>query len=117
QLQHLSAWMIRLGQGSDESRMRMQTAIISLASEAGMMFEPSDATLTANESFCCGRDEMFRQWIHCITPTLRKAGLDADIQLPSSDTVGGRRGNHASHFTEQLAEMTEVIGTDATASW
>jgi len=117
QLQHLSAWIIRLGQGNDESRMRLQTAMVALASEAGMMFEPPDAKLTDNESFCCGRDEMYRQWIHCITPTLDGAGLNADIQLPPRDTIGGRRGNHASHFTEQLAEMTEVIGTDATASW
>ena len=81
--------------------MRLQTAMVALASEAGMMFEPPDAKLTDNESFCCGRDEMYRQWIHCITPTLDGAGLNADIQLPPRDTIGGRRGNHASHFTEQ----------------
>lgn len=117
QLKHLNAWMVRLGSGTDESRERMQKALELLTPEAGMMFEPPDATLSDKSACCCGRDDVFQQWTAMVTPTLRDAGLTATFELPDRQATGGRRGVHATHFIEQLAEMTEVIGTDADASW
>ena len=40
-----------------------------------------------------------------------------DIELPSPDTLGGRRGVHAEHFIQQHTEMNEVRCADPGASW
>ena len=117
QVAHLNSWMIRLGCGSTESHDRMQAALERLSSSAGMMFEPPDATLAEDESFCRGRDELFAEWMIGIGATLDAAGLSATITLPDRSTGGGRRGEHASHFNDQHAELTEVRHSDPATSW
>ncbi len=114
---HLGAWMVRLGSGSDESKARMQSALNTLASEAGMMFEPPDSGLEADDSFCCGRSELFEEWAAIAGDTLSKAGLEMAPTLPDRAARGGRRGEHATHFTEQLAEMTEVRRSEPATAW
>ena len=116
-VRHLSEWMIRLGSGTDESRSRMQAALNTLEHAACMMFEPPDHSIEPTDNFCCGRDEMFDQWKSCCEDTLQKAGLSATLTLPPQSMVGGRRGAHADHFTDQLAEMTEVRRAEPAQSW
>jgi ring-1,2-phenylacetyl-CoA epoxidase subunit PaaC len=114
---HLNRWMTRLGQGSTESHDRMQSALNLLLPDAGMLLEPPDATLAEDESFCCGREELFAEWIKGISITLDQAGLQADITLPDRSRRGGRRGEHAEHFLRQLAELTEVRHSDPATAW
>lgn len=113
-VQHLTAWMIRLGTGNDESNARMQAAINTLAEPAGMMFEvPQSET----ESPYCGRAELFAQWHESIMTTLNQAGLSATITLPDTSAAGGRCGVHADHFIQQQAEMTEVRRAEPAPAW
>ena len=117
QVAHLNSWMTRLGRGSTESHDRMQASLDLLSSSAGMMFEPPGATLAEDDSFCCGRDELFAEWVKGLGVTLDAAGLSATITLPNRSTCGGRRGEHASHFNDQLSELTEVRHSDPATSW
>ncbi|MDP7028639.1 MAG: phenylacetate-CoA oxygenase subunit PaaC [Phycisphaerales bacterium] len=114
---HLGAWMIRLGTGSTESNERMQAALNLLAEEAGMMFEPPDLGFESDEGFCCGRGEMFDEWATLVGATLSEAGLQASFTLPDQAARGGRRGEHAGHFSEQHAEMTEVRRAEPATAW
>jgi ring-1,2-phenylacetyl-CoA epoxidase subunit PaaC len=110
---HLTAWMIRLGSGTDESKARMQTAVDTLSASAGMMFEVPESLAKTY----CGRDELFAQWHTAIMDTLTQAGLSATITLPANSVVGGRCGVHADHFTQQQSEMTEVRRTEPAPAW
>ncbi|MCP4759416.1 MAG: phenylacetate-CoA oxygenase subunit PaaC [Planctomycetes bacterium] len=116
-VRHLSEWMIRLGSGTEESRSRMQAAINTLESDAGMMFEPPDHSIDPVDSFCCGREGIFQEWKTSCEDTLQRAGLSANLALPPESMIGGRRGTHATHFTDQLAELTEVRRAEPAPAW
>lgn len=116
-LRHLNAWVQRLGRGTEESNTRMQAAIDLLAPSSGMLFEPPDASLADTESFCCGREEMYDQWLAATHATLTSAALRSAFELPSRSDIGGRRGRHADHFIEQQAEMTEVRRAEPAPAW
>ena len=116
-VQHLNAWIIRLGSGNEESKARMQAAVDKLSGYAGMMFEVPCTMASETGSWHCGRDELFAQWHESIMDTLMQAGLSATITLPADSLVGGRRSVHADHFTQQQAEMTEVRRADPAPTW
>ena len=54
------------------------------------------------------RDDIFQEWTSALQETMSQAGLEATFSLPDQTQRGGRRSEHADHFKEQLAEMTEV---------
>jgi len=114
---HLGNWMVRLGAGSTESKARMQAALDRLATEAGMLFEPPDKALAESDGFCCGRNEIYAEWLAEATRVLEAAGLTSAFTLPDRSLEGGRRGAHAAHFTSQLAEMTEVRRSEPATAW
>lgn len=106
QTTHLNAWMIRLGTGGDDAHARMQSALDVLAPHAGMLFEAID-----------GRGGRFARWQAAIAPPLADAGLTCEVVLPDEAVRGGRRGEHAPHFVEQHAEMTQVRCQEPGAAW
>ncbi|MDP6479231.1 MAG: phenylacetate-CoA oxygenase subunit PaaC [Phycisphaerales bacterium] len=116
-IEHLTAWMVRLGCGTGESNTRMQSALDSLSTTAGMLFEPPDHSIPPTESFCCGRGELFQEWYASVMDTLAECGLSASVSLPPQSRVGGRRGAHAAHFVEQHRDMTEVRRAEPTPAW
>ena len=117
QIRHLDAWIKRLGKGNEESNTRLQSALDRTSHLAGTLFEVPGHRLPDDEDFCCGRNEIFQQWHANIQETLGSAGLTAQFNLPERDVIGGRRGQHAPHFHEQLDEMTEVRRLSPGATW
>ena len=90
-LLHSSAWVIRLGDGTDESHSRAQTAVDSLWRYTAEMFEgPSSG----------GYHEI---WAKVVGDILHEARL----QVPDDpyQRSGGRRGFHSEHLGPLLAEM------------
>jgi ring-1,2-phenylacetyl-CoA epoxidase subunit PaaC len=106
QTTHLTAWMIRLGNGSDDANSRMQAAIDLLSMHAGMMFEDIN-----------DRQMAFNLWNAATAPVIEQACLTCAVSLPDDAITGGRRGAHAAHFVEQHAEMTQVRSAEPNASW
>lgn len=117
QIKHLDAWIQRLGRGNEESNARLQSALNRTLELAGMLFEVPGHRVAEQPDVACGRDEMFNQWLDSIQQTLASAGLTAQFTLPERGVTGGRRGQHASHFHEQLDEMTEVRRLSPGATW
>jgi len=117
QLEHLAGWIKRLGTASEESRDRMQQAIDRVAEHAGMLFEVPGGRLDPDDDFCCAREDLYQQWQSSILEVLSDTGLTMSCTLPARDVIGGRRGTHASHFTDQLEEMTEVRRVSPGAAW
>src|SRR6266567_7603352 len=86
-------WVIRLGDGTDESHARMQAAINDLWMYTGEMFEAdeTDRTLIA-EGIACDAPALAAAWDDQISSVLEQATLI----VPASTWMqsGGRRGVH-----------------------
>jgi ring-1,2-phenylacetyl-CoA epoxidase subunit PaaC len=89
-LRHSSSWVIRLGDGTDESHRRAQAAVDSLWGYTGEMLDELGPS-------------MAEVWQGAVRSILDEAGLgvpDDGYQLS-----GGRQGLHSEHLGPLLAEM------------
>lgn len=89
-LRHSSAWVIRLGDGTDESHRRAQNAVESLWRYTAELFEG-------------GADGYRDRWQKTIEGVLEEARLT--IPEDPYQRSGGRRGFHSEHLGHLLAEM------------
>src|SRR5476649_1604408 len=92
-LRHSSEWMVRLGDGTDESRRRAQTAIDDLWAYTGEMFEVDDSERDLIDAgIAIDPATLHPQWRETVSSVLNEATLT----LPKSDWMqrGGRSGRH-----------------------
>src|SRR5579862_610611 len=103
-LRHSSEWVVRLGDGTEESHRRAQTAIDDLWALTGEMFEADDSErgLIAS-SIAVDPATLRSQWLATISSVMREATL----ALPKSDWMqqGGRSGRHSEHLGHLLSEL------------
>lgn len=101
---HTSGWVIRLGDGTDESAERAQRAVDALWRFAGELIT-SDEVDRAAAAAGIGVEpgELGPAWLESVTKTLDEARL----AIPEDDFVatGGRSGRHTEHLGHLLAEM------------
>ncbi|MFD6343875.1 1,2-phenylacetyl-CoA epoxidase subunit PaaC [Streptomyces roseolus] len=109
---HAEHWTLRLGDGTDESHRRMQTACDALWRYTGELFQPLDGLAldtTALET----------AWLDSVTGILTRAGLT----VPAGPRTGawragaGRQGLHTEHFGRMLAEMQHLHRSHPGATW
>lgn len=89
-LRHSSAWVIRLGDGTEESHRRAQDAVDALWRYTAELFEG-------------GADDYRDRWQKTIEGVLDEARLT--IPEDQYQRSGGRRGFHSEHLGHLLAEM------------
>jgi ring-1,2-phenylacetyl-CoA epoxidase subunit PaaC len=116
-LRHASEWLIRLGDGTDESHRRAQAALDELWPYAGEMFE-SDAVEQALIAQGTAVDpEMLRaEWERGVDGVLAEATL-AKPAASSWMQSGGRSGRHSEHLGHLLAEMQFLQRAYPGATW
>ena len=113
-------WVIRLGDGTDESRARMQRAVDDLWPYTGEIFEADgiDAQL-ADAGLAPEHAALREPWLAAITPVLQEATLT----LPSGTWMqgaggrGGRQGVHTEHLGHLLTEMQFLQRAYPGAQW
>jgi ring-1,2-phenylacetyl-CoA epoxidase subunit PaaC len=117
--EHLENWLVRLGKGTDESKLRMQAAIDALQSDVCMIFEPTpgEAQLAASGLFPGSTHEDFAAFKTQLDQTLTRAGCTITLEPPADDARGGRRGVHADHFLDAYADLTGIWASEPGASW
>ena len=103
-LKRSQTWLLQLGQGTEESNKRMQTAIDELwgyTPEMFMMTETETALSTAG--IAVNRENLLQQWTATVTADIQAA----DLQIPDQQwqVVGGREGKHSEHLGHLLAQM------------
>jgi ring-1,2-phenylacetyl-CoA epoxidase subunit PaaC len=102
-----AAWVIRLGDGTDESHAKIQSAIDDLWMYTGEMFEAdaTERTLIA-EGIACDAPALAAAWHEQVGAVLEQATLitPASAWMQS----GGRRGVHTEHLGHLLAEMQSL---------
>ncbi len=115
-LRHASEWLVRFGDGTDESRERAQDALDMLWMYTGEMFE-MDAVDAAAAAAGIGVDRAALKpvWDATIDEVLAQATLDrpADGWMIS----GSRAGTHTEHLGHILAEMQFLQRAYPGQSW
>ena len=109
-------WVIRLGDGTDESHARMQAAIDELWSYTGEMFQADDTELAlAAEGIACDVRVLEPAWRETVAAVLNEATLT----LPSATWMqrGGKQGVHSEELGRMLATMQHLQRAYPGAQW
>ncbi len=118
-VEHVDAWVVRLGRGSDESKQRLQAALDQLSPMAPMLFEPVDreAELIAAGLYPQVEKDMFHAWRAVLQHVAHQGGLALELSPPNAGAQGGRHGQHSAHLKPLLDEMCEVYRLEPDAAW
>ena len=103
-LKHSSEWVIRLGDGTDESHARIQDALDSLWRYTGELFYQDEVDQEMREKgIAPDMNLVKKQW----TETVNAVLLEATLTIPSNNWQfdGGRKGMHSEHLGYILADM------------
>jgi ring-1,2-phenylacetyl-CoA epoxidase subunit PaaC len=108
-------WIIRLGDGTDLSRGRMQAAIDALWPYTGEMFTADETDRALMEDVTCDPESLLAPWREHVGAVLSEATLT----LPSAEWMqrGGKQGVHTEHLGHLLAEMQWLQRSYPGAQW
>jgi ring-1,2-phenylacetyl-CoA epoxidase subunit PaaC len=115
-VRHSSEWIIRLGDGTDESHRRAQTAIDDLWAYTGEMFEVDGSERgLIDAGIAIDHAALRPRWLETILRVLHEATLT----LPNSDWMqqGGRSGRHSEHLGHLLSELQSMQRTFPGVTW
>lgn len=115
-LRHSSQWLIRLGDGTEESHRRAQNALAEQWRFTGELFDTDSIDADAIAA-AIGPDvtELEREWRSHVGNILREATLIQPEDAPCA--ASGRRGLHTEHMGYLLAEMQSVQRAYPGLSW
>jgi len=115
-LRHSAEWIVRLGDGIEESHARAQTAIDDLWAYTGEMFAVDDGERAlADAGIAVDSATLRAPWLKTVTDVVREATL----ALPKSNWMqqGGRSGRHSEHLGHLLSELQSMPRTFPGATW
>lgn len=116
-LRHCSEWMLRLGDGTEESHQRTQKALDDLWMYTGEMFEQNDLEeKLAKEGIAVRSAELKPEWQRMVSDVISQATL----KMPDDETYmmsGGRHGRHSEHLGHLLSEMQILARSFPDAKW
>lgn len=115
-LSHCTDWIIRLGDGTDESHARMQAAINDLWPYTGELFEKDEVeALLIGKAIAVDSSLLRADWELRIATTLEQATLS----MPQGQYfhTGGRKGVHSEYLGHILSEMQYLQRAYPDASW
>jgi ring-1,2-phenylacetyl-CoA epoxidase subunit PaaC len=115
-LRHAGEWVIRLGDGTEESRKRAAAALDDLWMYTGELFEMDEAERALVASgVAVDRETIRPKWDSTVDRVLGEATL----QRPNDGWMqsGGRAGRHSEHLSHLLAEMQVVHRAHPGVAW
>jgi ring-1,2-phenylacetyl-CoA epoxidase subunit PaaC len=115
-IRHSSEWIVRLGDGTEESHRRAQNAIDDLWAFTGEMFAVDDSERGLIERGIAIDPAGLRAlWLKTITAVVNEATLS----LPKGDWMqqGGRDGRHSEHLGHLLSELQSMQRSFPGATW
>lgn len=115
---HADTFIKQLGNGTEESKARMQFSLNSAWKFAFGIFEKSEfENDLISENIFAGEGELKKRWLEKISPILEAANLKIPFTDESKIVYGGRKGYHSEYLKPLLDEMCEVVRTDINAEW
>jgi ring-1,2-phenylacetyl-CoA epoxidase subunit PaaC len=115
-LRHAGEWLIRLGDGTEESRARTQAALDELWPYTGEMFEADAAERALVEAGVAIDPAALREtWDRTLDAIL----AEATLARPTGTWMqrGGRQGRHTEHLGFLLAELQYLQRAHPEATW
>ncbi|HET7115866.1 MAG TPA: 1,2-phenylacetyl-CoA epoxidase subunit PaaC [Hanamia sp.] len=98
-----SEWVIRLGDGTEESKQRMGKAVAELWPYIGEMFIPAAFESSMENHVCIDVSSIKNDWMNKVKVILEEATLSLPVdKWMQSD---GKKGIHTEHLGFVLAEM------------
>lgn len=115
-VRHSSEWVVRMGDGTDESHARAQKALDHLWRFTGEMFQ-CDVVDSAMLSAGIGGDLAAIQpgWRSVVDDVMKRATLVIPNDPPAM--TGGRKGRHTEHLGHLLSEMQIVARSHPGVEW
>lgn len=114
---HSREWVLRLGDGTDESHERLQDAFDDLWTYTDGLFYTDEVDDVMIEDDLGTDPSTFKdEWKETVTETLDEATLE----VPDWDQFmasGGREGRHTEHLGHLLAEMQHLRRSYPDAEW
>lgn len=115
-LRHSSEWVLRLGDGTEESHLRMQAALDELWPWTGELFWQNDVDSELGAKGIVPDLETLRApWQAMVGDVLGRATLT--VPNASMRMTGGRLGRHTEHLGHLLAEMQIVARSHPGVKW
>ena len=115
-LRHVTQWLVRLGDGTDESHDRVQESLNSLWRYTGELFAGDEVDdIFEREWHGPSLGEIEHAWNAKIDAVL----ADATLKRPDAQWMhsGGRSGRHTEHFGYLIAEMQFLQRAYPGAEW
>lgn len=114
-VRHAGEWVIRLGDGTEESAKRMQAAVDALHPYTEELFAPVPAGDSVDLAVVPGREGMRARWEATMGEVFEQARLTVpDVAFP---LAGGREGRHGEEFGFLLAELQYMQRTYPGMTW
>lgn len=109
---HASHWVLRLGDGTQESHARMQAALDAEWPYVDELFTPADGSLAGRAADPAGLRD-------AVLSDVRRVVAEATLTMPEVPSAlgGGRDGLHTEHLGFLLAEMQHLHRSHPGASW
>jgi ring-1,2-phenylacetyl-CoA epoxidase subunit PaaC len=115
-LRHSSEWVVRLGDGTDESKARSQAALDALWPYVDELFDADEVDqAVAGLGIAVDHAAMRARWDAMVDEVLARATLTRPTAAFAQR--GGRRGRHTEHLGHLLATMQIVARSHPGATW
>jgi len=115
-IRHAGEWVVRLGDGTDESADKMQTAVLALHPYCEELFvDTPQMQQTVEGGILPSRSAMRKEWQETINDVFRQAFLEMpQVTYPQ---LGGREGRHTEDMGFLLAELQYMQRTYPDMTW
>ena len=116
-VRHCGDWIVRLGDGTEESNRRMNDALAELWSFTNEFFENDEVITTLTKAgIGCDHAALRDEWMKMVLEIFAKATLVVP-SATSYQATGGVNGLHSEHLGRLLAEMQYLPRTFPGATW
>jgi len=110
---HATQWVLRLGDGTDESHRRMQAGLDGMWPYTAEMFASDD--LVRRLPVAVDPSTLQEDWERRVTQVIDESTCTRPTS--SYQHSGGREGRHTEHFGYLLAELQHVARSHPGATW
>ncbi len=115
-LRHSSNWLIRLGDGTEESNLKVQDSLNEIWQFTNELFEMDEIdTELLNSGIAVDNKALKEQWNTIVNNTLSKAKLTRPEDAYMA--TGGKKGMHTEYLGFILAEMQFLQRAYPNAKW
>ena len=118
-VRHSGEWMLKLGDGTDESHRRVQKAVDDLWRFMPELFAPDDVDRAMLDAGVAPDMATIRaQWETIVRDVIDRATLTLPNDVARAPNMrGGRTGAHTEHLGHLLAEMQIIARSHPGATW